>query len=723
MTMFRCLNIPKTARSCKKGTALIFRFFLFTQKPYILHYRSSVQKQGIRLPQKQSFPPPPVSPRKRFFFLSIITLIPVLFFVALELVLRISGYGPDLRLFKEVTIGDTTYLIMNPSVKNRYFNEVDFAPTTSPEYFLPRKKDGTFRIFCLGGSTTVGYPYWYNGSFSSFLRDRLKALFPDRDIEIINLGMTATNSFTALDLAHDLIEYEPDLFLVYDGHNEFYGALGVASHEQAGTSRWMATLYLDLVHFRAFQFTRDIIRSVAGWFGQKEPAATRTGTMMEQMSKGHYIRYGDERYWEAYDTFKANLSDLCDLARNHRIPVIFGTQVSNIRDQSPFVSSSHASWDAARRQAFSANLARARTLVSESRVPPESDVFRYLLSQDSLHAESHFLYARYFESHGLFDSAKAHYVRARDYDELRFRTSSEFNRLILSLRNPGIVDVVDLEEAFGEASPFGLVGKDLMTEHLHPTSRGYFLIAKMFAHSLRSMNLIAPGEEWAVRDTIADDRLWDNRPLTELDELIAARRTEVLTSGWPFIDRYPIVDAVPEEDTLRWYAEQATRGHWDWKKAHEAAAALYERRGQLEKAAQEYRTIINQIPLSVNAYLRLARVQLDRNKIGEARIVLLRSLAVEETPLALRALGDIALRSGRAADAIRHYERLSRFPQDAKERSENGYLLSLAYLQNGNPGAAQQLLETLIREHSGNEEAKVLLQRIREVAAGSSTPR
>ncbi len=66
------------------------------------------------------------------------------------------------------------------------------------------KPAGTYRIFCLGGSTTVGFPYWYNGSFPSFLRDRLRRTFPERSIEIINLGMTATNSYTVVDMVRDV---------------------------------------------------------------------------------------------------------------------------------------------------------------------------------------------------------------------------------------------------------------------------------------------------------------------------------------------------------------------------------------------------------------------------------------------------------------------------------------------------------------------------------------
>ena len=117
--------------------------------------------------------------------------VPILLFACLELSLRLFNYGPDLSLFIGEAIGGQTYLRMNPEVKSRYFSRFPFTPTTSMDYFMMPKPKGTYRIFCLGGSTTVGYPYWYNGSFSSFLRDRLQRTFPEKAIEIVMKELAA----------------------------------------------------------------------------------------------------------------------------------------------------------------------------------------------------------------------------------------------------------------------------------------------------------------------------------------------------------------------------------------------------------------------------------------------------------------------------------------------------------------------------------------------------
>ena len=81
------------------------------------------------------------------------------------------------------------------------------------------------RIFCLGESTMAGFPYDFHATAPSFLADRLQQMFPEDTIEVINVGLSAIGSYVILDFLRELAEYSPDLFIVYTGHNEFYGDL------------------------------------------------------------------------------------------------------------------------------------------------------------------------------------------------------------------------------------------------------------------------------------------------------------------------------------------------------------------------------------------------------------------------------------------------------------------------------------------------------------------
>ncbi|HZE84949.1 MAG TPA: hypothetical protein VE035_11620, partial [Puia sp.] len=116
-------------------------------------------------------------------------LIPFLLIFILEVLLRIFHYGDDLSLFMEYP-ADKTYLVMNPAASKKYFTHQANATTGNIEPFKKEKDGNTLRIFVLGESTTIGYPYFHNGSFHRWLQYRLMHEFPDKNFEIINTSLT-----------------------------------------------------------------------------------------------------------------------------------------------------------------------------------------------------------------------------------------------------------------------------------------------------------------------------------------------------------------------------------------------------------------------------------------------------------------------------------------------------------------------------------------------------
>ena len=645
--------------------------------------------------------------RRRWFFVITITF-PLCFFVLAEVLLRLMHYGPDLSLFTTEVIAGKTYHIMNPSVKARYFSRVEFSPNTSPDFFSVPKRPGTFRIFCLGGSTTVGFPYGFVGSFSTFLRDRLKQLFPDRSIEVINLGMTATNSYTVLDIARELVDYEPDLFCVYDGHNEFYGALGIASREAVASSRWVTKLYLRLVHFRTFLLLRDAY-SFLGKHNQESGSSYPAGTMMERLARGQYIRCGSEEYATALENFRANMSELRSICSEHHIYLLLASQVSNLRDRPPFVSQDPDQWTPAQRLQF--HLKFNQGIAFRLNGLPDSALQRCdrLLADDSLRADLHFERACSLDSLKRRQEARVEYEKARDCDMLRFRASSDFNNAIRSMEDGEHTFFVDVERKFRSNSPDSLIGNNLILEHLHPNARGYFLIAKEFTWPMHLHQIIADEKTWNERDHLDDEQLWSERPLTELDLLCALRRTLLLTSGWPFRPDTREVPSPPAEDTVGTIVSEMVEGRITWEQGHVAAAMLFEKQHQGEKAEREYKALMNQIPLNVSAYLLLGRLYLKEGKNREAAAVLFASTSVEQTQFANRALGMLALRP---KDAIPFLEKALALSVSTEERKESGFLLADAYNRDGDPSRATRQLEEVLRWAPDFVPAQRLLQNI-----------
>ncbi len=89
------------------------------------------------------------------------------------------------------------------------------------ESFTQTKSANTLRAFCVGGSTTYGRPYTPRTSFCSWLEDFLNYVDREHKWEVINAGGVSYASYRIALLIEELIQYEPDLVVVYTGHNEF----------------------------------------------------------------------------------------------------------------------------------------------------------------------------------------------------------------------------------------------------------------------------------------------------------------------------------------------------------------------------------------------------------------------------------------------------------------------------------------------------------------------
>jgi tetratricopeptide (TPR) repeat protein len=647
------------------------------------------------------------SPRRKLLF-AITLLFPLLLFVLVEGMLRIFGYGGSLALFNKEEINGKQYYVINPKVSARYFSSVDFNPSLAPDYFAVEKPDTTYRIFCLGGSTTAGFPYQFGGSFVSFLRERLHAMFPERKIEVVNLGMTATNSFTVLDIAEELFAYKPDLLVIYDGHNEFYGALGIASHETGAASRTLTRLYLKLINLKSFLLLRNIYLKTAALFG-KAPDTPASGTMMERLARGQYIRYGSEKYFAALATFRQNLEDVKASCRKHNVPVLVGGQVSNLRDQPPFISHESDSLTAERKEELGRALRSGAQAFDSSRFADARGHFQHAVTIDSFRADVHYKLARCLDTLGKKADALREYVKARDLDMLRFRASSDFNDAIRDVCDDTTMIFVDVERKFKANSTDSLIGNSLILEHLHPNSRGAFLIAKEYQWMMHWHKLMATEEQWNDRTVVTDDRVWQERTVTELDERAARKRVEILTSGWPFSEYDKPLSAPVADDTLGQIVEALVHGKVSWERAHVEAAQYYAARGEYENEAKEYRVLMKLLPLNVSPYLFLAKAYLNQQKNLDAASALLQSTEVEKTWFAYKTLGILALD---AAVAEAFYLKSLDVAQTASERAESHFLLASVYnFEQKYEQAVRHLRESLTQK-PGFQPAQDLLQKL-----------
>ncbi|HET6559480.1 MAG TPA: hypothetical protein VFG54_19305 [Prolixibacteraceae bacterium] len=117
---------------------------------------------------------PQISPNRKRIYSIISILIPILFLISLELILRLAGYGDNHSMFiTHPDEGFENYYVVNPEIGKKYFQKMEYT-IPAKDRFLKEKPGDVFRVFVMGSSTVVGFPYDSNLSFSRILEERLR---------------------------------------------------------------------------------------------------------------------------------------------------------------------------------------------------------------------------------------------------------------------------------------------------------------------------------------------------------------------------------------------------------------------------------------------------------------------------------------------------------------------------------------------------------------------
>jgi len=532
-------------------------------------------------------------------------------FFLIEMGLRLFEYGGNQDLFISMSGEYSAYKQSNPAVAKRYFVKEKSLPSPSRDIFLKKKPENGYRIFVLGGSSAAGYPYSENVMFSRILHRWLSNTFPEKNIEMINTAMPAVNSYTLLDFVDEILENEPDAVLVYAGHNEFYGALGIGSSESLGKSTAMINFVLRFQQLKTVQLIRNFIYGLFSLF-KGENDIVPNSTLMERMVAEQSIYYQSEIYKAGLNQFKTNLSEIIHKVKEANVKILVSELVSNIRHQKPFVS-----------------------------------------QKGRFNADSVFTLAKSFDKKGNFQKAKELYYKAKDYDQLRFRAPEEFNQIIHDLADQNKIPVVPLKEIYDKNSKNNIVGNNLILEHLHPNYNGYVLMAQAFLGTMKSHKFVS--SNWP---TIENVNQKENTGITSLDSSLAALKINILKSGWPFkkgstvntvLANYKPKNIVDSLAYKIWNEDAYSLEH-----GHVALAQYNSGKKNYEAAFNEYTALTQLTPYNSSPYIKAAEMLIKMQKFNEAGIFLETSLKYENSFYANKWLGQILLGQKKNKRGLKH---------------------------------------------------------------------
>lgn len=636
---------------------------------------------------------------KKNIFRIILFLIPFVIFFILELVLRITGYEDELNFVSKVDRNGKEYYTINQLVGKRYFGKDRlYYRKGSHDYFEVNKSSNTIRVFCLGASTMAGFPYEYNAIPTEFLRDRLKTAFPGKNIEVINTAIAATNSFTVDEFADELVSYKPDLFIVYMGQNEFYGVYGVGSTVSVGNSRWLIKTYLWFQHFKTFLLLKNVINSVAGFFGSDNTQDNKI--LMEEMAKTS-IKYNSNDFKTGVNTFRDNYEELIDLARAHNIPILISTLVTNENDVAPFVSFHSDSLSNTLKLENKKLDSLGLIELQKNNYELASEFFKKSILIDSLPADVHYQLGECYEGLKNYHDAIKEYSLARDLDGLRFRAPSDFNKIIRKFGNQLNVPIADVKNEFSQNSKNGLIGSGLLIDHVHPNIKGYFLLAKTWFQTIKENKILGLSPNIGENDSL----LWKESAVTQLDSLIGAIKILELKSRPPFSQTEESLNYEPHSTIEQIAYQYVVSKKLSWASAHMNVVKYYLGIGNYSKTLDELRAILVSDQDNPMILKLAGDMALQLNLLNKAEKYYLTANKYSTNQFIEYKLGKTELLLGKPSVAIQFFtSSLERNKQSsdklsAAEIEDIYYNLAAAYNRVNEPDKAKEIMGKLLNKN------------------------
>jgi len=414
-------------------------------------------------------------------------------------------------------------------------------------------------------------------------------------------------SYRVAALAEELIQYEPDLFIVYSGHNEFLERrtyAGIIETPQAVTD-----IAAILSRTRIFTAGRDLLFS-----GRNQPARTRKAgpvlaaevdTILDHSFGPRDYTRDDELKAQVEAHYRFNLQRIIDIARAGGADVILVTPAANLGDCSPFKSEhSPGLSDEEKRRSES-----LLTKGMEARRRGELDKAVELLSEagelDPRYAEVSYELGLALRDLGRYQKAKQALQRALDEDVCPLRILSGMQTAVATVAKENQVPLIDFARVIDDRSAHGIPGSEFFLDHVHLKLKGYRLLALDILRELEDMGVVQPAPSW------------DEKAIETASAKVESR-VDRHAEGEALRNLAKVFDWAGKHDEAAQLAKQAVQALGDdaeslYIEGHTALAG-----GDVDGAIRLYRKALRIQPGYLEPHYSLGVALLSRGKTSEA---------------------------------------------------------------------------------------------------------
>lgn len=321
-------------------------------------------------------------------------------------------------------------LIFNSSIIEKYYDGLSSIPYNYLTSFSPNKQTNTFRVFLIGEASLSGWPYSEEHSIKNKL-DRLFAdEIADKKVELISISYAGFNTSQAVDLIPQLFQFNPDLIIIYSGHNEFYGYEGYSAI--AGKSK------LFLIDFVESLFKYSGITNLIRYDNKCDDLEV----LLVNNSERQIITSSQKEYIKIKNQFLSNINKIISLCIENKTQLVL-------------------------------------TVLSDNYFLPPLGVQskKHEISADIIFNNARMALLR----DGNQNSAVKLFKKTKDADALRLRIPEDFMDDLKKIPAQDDIFFADVKTNFACQSPNEIPGNDLFLDYIHPNLEGLNIIASVYA--------------------------------------------------------------------------------------------------------------------------------------------------------------------------------------------------------------------------------------------------
>ena len=549
------------------------------------------------------------------------------------------GFTSYIPLFVETKGPDQETVMATAPSKRQFFNHQEF---------LKEKPEGVYRVFCLGGSTTYGRPYSDRTSFGGWLRELLPAADPTRKWEVINCGGISYASYRVAVLMEELVQYDPDLFIIYSAHNEF---LERRTYENIlDKPPLIRNVVAVLARSRIYSAMNRVLRpSNPSDSKPSDPRETLPGEVDALLDRSvgpeDYTR-NDAIGTEVLKHYEYNLARMVKIAREAQAEVLFIAPASNLRSMSPFKSENRDDLSIEAIGRWQSLYDTALDALARSDLEAALRAGRLALAIDDRHAGLHYLHGRILESLGNWERAQAAYIQARDEDVCPLRALTSIGNLVRAVSRKEGAMLVDFEQLAAKYAPHGIPGEELFLDHAHPTIDGNRLLTLAIVDGLIRGGIVNPAASW------------NDDTITRISETVQ-QSLNIEDHGRALRNLARILTWAGKTEEARSISEKAVEMVPEDALAHYELGMAAARLGDPGEAIPHYERAIALAPDYGQAHYGFGVVLVERNDLSRARRYLERALELEPEHVEARFnLGLLNLRTANLTSAVSDFRQV-----------------------------------------------------------------